>query len=300
MSHFTVLVTKTQLASIDKQLEPFYEQGDESDYFMQREIEVEAGQYAEAMRGIAAEMRGCHRRALAHKRTAAAKLAAGEANSDFEAQRVKREADYDGYCLRDAQAAEKLAGTSDTAAQQLAIQSWHGGAWDEDGNLYHLCNPEAKWDWYSVGGRWTGYFKLKPGAEGQLGEPGVFENEPLFDADVCALQDIDWDAMRTVQRQTAEKRWAACEAALAEGKPIDPYLDFGVEPEEGKAQFLAREGSIATFAVLHSGVWHEAGQMLWWGLVADAKPSEAWDAEFERIIRSLDPDDELSVVDCHI
>ena len=33
---------------------------------------------------------------------------------------------------------------------------------DEEG-VYRLTtyNPNSKWDWYEVGGRWTGYFKLK-------------------------------------------------------------------------------------------------------------------------------------------
>lgn len=36
---------------------------------------------------------------------------------------------------------------------------------DENGEIIKIVrrtNPNAKWDWYSVGGRWTGFFKLKP------------------------------------------------------------------------------------------------------------------------------------------
>jgi hypothetical protein len=34
-------------------------------------------------------------------------------------------------------------------------------------------NADKKWDWWQVGGRWTGFLKLKPGREGVTGEPGL-------------------------------------------------------------------------------------------------------------------------------
>ena len=37
MSHFVVVVTRTDEETLGSQLEPFYEQGDERDYFMKKE-----------------------------------------------------------------------------------------------------------------------------------------------------------------------------------------------------------------------------------------------------------------------
>ncbi len=31
---------------------------------------------------------------------------------------------------------------------------------DEDGNIYSTCNPDAKWDWWEIGGRWSGLLKV--------------------------------------------------------------------------------------------------------------------------------------------
>lgn len=39
------------------------------------------------------------------------------------------------------------------------LRDWHGYKQGETG-YWH--NPKAKWDWYELGGRWTGYFKVKP------------------------------------------------------------------------------------------------------------------------------------------
>jgi hypothetical protein len=34
---------------------------------------------------------------------------------------------------------------------------------DEEGNLYSTYNPNSKWDWYSIGGRWRNFLTTKSG-----------------------------------------------------------------------------------------------------------------------------------------
>lgn len=65
------------------------------------------------------------------------------------------------------------------------------------GTYKSTYNPDSKWDWYQVGGRWTGYFKLKKDRKmpHHIGQPGVFDNEPKHDADVAYVGDIDFEAM---------------------------------------------------------------------------------------------------------
>ena len=41
MSHFVVMVTRTDEESLESQLEPFYEQGEDDDYFMEKEYFIE-------------------------------------------------------------------------------------------------------------------------------------------------------------------------------------------------------------------------------------------------------------------
>ena len=35
-----------------------------------------------------------------------------------------------------------------------------------------VYNPKSKWDWYQIGGRWRGYFRLKDEHKG-MAEPGT-------------------------------------------------------------------------------------------------------------------------------
>lgn len=67
---------------------------------------------------------------------------------------------------------------ADEGYYQYALKMW-GYTPDENGNLMSTYNPKSKWDWYTVGGRWSGYL-------------------PIYDTDYSAdktfVKDVDWDA----------------------------------------------------------------------------------------------------------
>lgn len=73
---------------------------------------------------------------------------------------------------------------------------------------FRYTNPNAKWDWWVVGGRWTGYFKLKEGATGELGSPGVF-GRPAENGYVDSIlkKDLDIDGMRKEEEELAAKKY---------------------------------------------------------------------------------------------
>ena len=69
------------------------------------------------------------------------------------------------------------------------VLSW-GYELDEDENLLSTYNPNSKWDWYCVGGRWNGFLVLKERKE----DGSIIEvNEAYFD-------EIDWDYMKEWNR----------------------------------------------------------------------------------------------------
>lgn len=41
------------------------------------------------------------------------------------------------------------------------VEKWYGRDIRKNGKYGYYMNPNAKWDWYLMGGRWTGFFKLK-------------------------------------------------------------------------------------------------------------------------------------------
>lgn len=69
------------------------------------------------------------------------------------------------------------------------------GIWEERSTY----NPKSKWDWYQLGGRWSGMLKLKPGKKGELGEKSwgnSGEEIPKGFVDQALKGDIDFDGMR--------------------------------------------------------------------------------------------------------
>lgn len=125
-------------------------------------------------------------------------------------------------------------------AQQYAV--------DEKG-LYTLStyNPNSKWDYWRIGGRWAGAFLLKPGATGFMEElgwewkPEFNQNEPPPDftgkADQALKGDIDFDRMRRLAVDKAEVQYAKFETLVAQYGPLpdDSWRSLDARTEEFKA-----------------------------------------------------------------
>lgn len=91
------------------------------------------------------------------------------------------------------------------------VKEWHGReARDETYNRYgYWQNPNAKWDWFEVGGRWAGFFKLKPGHTGGLGKQYNFGSilESKDRADIAFKKAIDFEFMRNEREKFAAERY---------------------------------------------------------------------------------------------
>lgn len=107
-----------------------------------------------------------------------------------------------------------------------------------EGRYGYWQNPNRKWDWYSIGGRWTGYFPVKATARtyAQSGRPGVM-TEPNRDkakADVVRIKDIDMDSVVTTMETQKIKFWEEWQQWLNGAKfgifdgPRDVGLDIGL------------------------------------------------------------------------
>lgn len=79
-------------------------------------------------------------------------------------------------------------------------ENWNDNTWRkcEDGlwRVVSTYNPNSKWDWYLLGGRWSGkILRLKQGAtSGIIGEPSWCSDDKGIDA--AHKGDIDLEAMQ--------------------------------------------------------------------------------------------------------
>jgi hypothetical protein len=87
---------------------------------------------------------------------------------------------------------------------------WNGGfECEETGNWGHWVNPNAKWDWYELGGRWRGFFKLKKGSKGIIGKSGGLRNKQpkIGYVDQALKKDIDFKGMKKEAAKQALERY---------------------------------------------------------------------------------------------
>lgn len=115
-----------------------------------------------------------------------------------------------------------------------------------NGKIGHIStyNPDSKWDWYCVGGRWTGYFPMKPGSKGDVGEPGLMTKPAKAGfADIARLRDIDFDRARLDAAREAHAEFSMWQRIYERnGKPESwsSIRDSGIDIEKARAIYHAQ------------------------------------------------------------
>lgn len=186
-------------------------------------------------------------------------------------------------------------------------QDWSGYKKTEDGRYGYWKNPNAKWDWYQVGGRYSDWFihkenpkypELISKGSRSLLDKSTEPSHPRACDSLCKC-DIDIDAMMLEAVISAEKIW---DKMVGKDEFERGYV-YGIGKEETKEQYVERrrKSCLAPFAILMENLeWIERGKMGWWAIVSDEKDKDMWLEEFKNIFNAI-PDDELiTIVDCHI
>ena len=170
-------------------------------------------------------------------------------------------------------------------------------------------NPNARWDWYCVGGRWRGQLKLLEGRKGWYGSDYSEEERKQLEkgrCDCAHVNDCDFSRDQEVYNK-ALRFWDV----VVEGKPRTEEekdaLFFVFKPEYYRQQFGTRENyarhqsDFLPYAYLTpDGEWHETGRMGWWGMDDNTyEKREKKNTELRQYILSH-PNEYIAIVDCHI
>lgn len=79
-------------------------------------------------------------------------------------------------------------------------EDYHGYNIIENGRIGHYTNPNRKWDWWVIGGRWSGMLRTKPGSVSFKGRPGIMGSQFSSEGcDVCRIGDLDIEGMRQAE-----------------------------------------------------------------------------------------------------
>jgi hypothetical protein len=220
------------------------------------------------------------------------------------------------------------------------VEQYHGyHKREEDGETRYgyLSNPNAKWDWYQVGGRWAGILKLKPGVEefgkGELTLLASPEQREAFEksngqASIAYKKDVDIEGLEAPQRESAEKRWDEWNSDIgqkwnalpkdAQGWPKDRdsipedvskwmsdslgfmYSKIQIDDLNNmtREDYVAKESIWCTYALLWDGKWYQRGDMGWWGI--SSNEDDNWEFQFKKLWNQIPDDEIVTAVDCHI
>lgn len=178
-------------------------------------------------------------------------------------------------------------------------------SYDAQGNQLSTYNPNSKWDWWSIGGRWNGLLKA---SKGEHGEGGLLTPNRKLPGkyDIAKVSDIDFSPDQNAYTK-ALRWWEVVVEALplnSNEKKEDFFnyykIEYLKEKYKTKEAYAKCQSSFNTFAVvLPDGKWYEKGKMGWWACVSDEE--NEWDLKYkERFIDTANPEWTLTIVDCHI
>lgn len=156
-----------------------------------------------------------------------------------------------------------------------------GAGNDEYGNALSTYNPNSKWDWYEIGGRWN----------------NIIETKNSKKVNYARIKDIVFSKkFNDLELQKIKKEY---NKLIKEG---DFYKAEYYQERYPNLESYIKSYNFSTYAILDTnGKWYEPGKMGWFGVSSSSLEEQRnFEDEYMNIIKSQDEDSWLVVVDCHI
>ena len=184
-------------------------------------------------------------------------------------------------------------------------------------------NPNKKWDWYVLGGRWSGFLLHKNGMrvdalkKSELDVGGMLSDKAInakreFEEFASAISGHDFPRTWTSIRTEAGARNIEKAREIYHSQPAIKALQkrgidrvFGCVVEyfgNDEQEFVIQQANsaLSTYAIIHEGNWIAKGDMGWFGISDDTISQEQWNEKVSELITGLPDDTLLSLFDCHI
>jgi hypothetical protein len=177
---------------------------------------------------------------------------------------------------------------------------------DEEGNVYSTYNPQSKWDWYEVGGRWKNSLILKNGKRADKAKikdvyfHGHSERPIEYKDVVDAIRDNPHPILRYIETATAElgTEWDQAIDGKDFYKP-----EYYLRKYKTKENYIEQSLIFSTYAIITAdGKWHAPGEMGWFGCSNETVEESNMfvDQYYETFIKNANPEHYIIIVDCHI
>lgn len=161
---------------------------------------------------------------------------------------------------------------------------------DKEGNEYSTYNPNSKWDWWDIGGRWRRSLRDYNGNY----------------HDTLRISEWDYNYIYPEAVEKYSRFWdVAVEGAeRTEEEKIRVFYtpEYYLKKYGNKSNYIKAMMTFSTYALLTpDGEWLEPGKMGWFGMSgADPVDEGKWERDFTSLIDTFDKDMYITIVDCHI
>lgn len=200
------------------------------------------------------------------------------------------------------------------------MEDYCGYKYDEEMQDYgDWENPNAKWDWWQIGGRWAGLLYVPLSCEGVIGEKSWgWGNENPYKSEYRSLSRVDSARIKDLIFPNHQKKYNKAkrfwelyiegqEPITAEDKELIEWVlyrkEYFINTYKDKETYAESEATFNTYAVIDKdGEWHAKGEMGYWGCSSE---EEGQVVNFikgykEKVFDNAEDDDWITIVDCHI
>ena len=200
------------------------------------------------------------------------------------------------------------------------IEGYCGYSYDNEKKDYgYWENPNAKWDWYQVGGRWAGRLVVASDCMNcDIGEKswGYGSTDPY--ATIGRYKKVDAARIKDLVFLDCHKKYIDAkrfwelyiekqEPQNDEEKELIKYVfytpKYYIDTYKDKETYAECETTFNTYAVIDKeGHWSAKGEMGWFGISSSAESQEV---DFiknykKNVFDTAGEDDYITIVDCHI
>lgn len=193
----------------------------------------------------------------------------------------------------------------------------------ENDKIYKITNPNAKWDWYQIGGRYSYFinplmfkdiekynesnviFQKKDISYGITDKKIAIVHQCFNEVNkfVKELKKCGIDLTQLDDDEMRQHFHCARNNNIFSDDVIDILYEYSrferiVKGTITEEEYIVRYINYIPFALLHNGKWYEYGKLGWWATVSGE--NDNWNDDFLKIWETIPDDYWIVVVDYHI
>lgn len=184
--------------------------------------------------------------------------------------------------------------------------------------FYDKTNPNAKWDWWVIGGRYAGSMSDNNGNTDNDYLPKKDVNFSIYEKELYNNLAEKYDKLVSIVNNRKFPHFMDLKEQYEVDKAREIYnshdvikevensdiLNFFEKLEDvlsyDKETYLKNKAINVPYAIVYDGKWYERGELGWWGFSNNEQSLFEWKIEFEKIWSKIPDNYWVTLIDYHI